>query len=147
MVNNCDKIFFFSENCQHCIEAYELIKKIGVSYFLFVNVDKDVEKIPQFIDRVPCILTKDNKCIVEEGLFTYLNEQLNIEPYMINEMGNTLSDKYSYMDDSGVTMNHVYQFLDKDSEIITPTEEDSKKIINYEQIIKERDQDLQRLNA
>ena len=66
---------------------------------------------------------------------------------MINEIGNTLSDKYSYMDDSGVTMNHVYQFLDKDSEIITPTEEDSKKIINYEQIIKERDQDLQRLNA
>jgi hypoxanthine phosphoribosyltransferase len=50
------------------------------------------------------------------------------------------------MDDSGVTMNHVYQFLDKESEIITPTEEDSKKIINYEQIIKERDQDLQRLN-
>lgn len=146
MVNNCDKIFFFSENCQHCAEAYKLIKKIGVAHFLFVNVDQDSEKIPPFIDRVPCILTKDNKCIVEQGLFTYLNEQLNIEPYMINEMGQTLSDRYSYMDDSGTTMNHVYHFLDKDTQIITPTEEDSKKIINYEEIIKERDQDLQMLN-
>lgn len=146
MVNSCNKIFFFSENCQHCAEAYELIKKIGVSHFIFVNVDKDPEKIPPFIDRVPCILTKDNKCIVEQGLFLYLNEQLNIEPYMINEMGNTLSDRYSYMDDSGTTMNHVYQFIDKEQPIITPTEEDSNKIINYDQIIKERDQDLQMLN-
>ena len=65
---------------------------------------------------------------------------------MINEMGNTLSDRYSYMDDSGTTMNHVYQFLDKEQPIITPTEEDSNKIINYDQIIKERDQDLQMLS-
>jgi hypothetical protein len=70
---------------------------------------------------------------------------LNIEPFMIKEMKG-LSDTYSYMDNSGINLNHMFQFLDKDNKIITPSESDNNKIINYDSFIAERDNDLKIIN-
>jgi hypothetical protein len=135
-----NNVFFYSEKCNYSKDAYELIKKVGVEKFMFKDVEK-IEDLPKIIDRVPSILTKDMRVYVEEELFVYLNDMLNIEPFMINEMGG-LSDKYSYMDNSGVNLDHTYQFLDKNNKIITPSESDNNKIINYDSFIAQRDNDL-----
>jgi glutaredoxin len=134
-------VFFYSEKCVHCKEAYELIKKIGIDKFIFKDVEKEDELLPS-IDRVPSILTNEMKVYADDDLFRFLMEMENIEPFMVNEMGSTLSDSYSYVDNSGVKLDHSFQFLDKDAKIITPSESDNNKILNYDKFIAERDNDL-----
>lgn len=141
-------VFFFSLRCMHCKEAYELIQKIGVSKFVFQNID-EIDNIPSIIDRVPCLLSNEKKMYTEDALFAYLKSLLNVEPFMINEMGGSLSDNYSYMDNSGGQLNHEFQFLNgnnADFKIITPSDGDMKKIINYDQFLAERDNDLKIMN-
>jgi hypothetical protein len=137
--NEPQDIFFFSQKCMFCKEAYDLIQKIGVNKFVFVNVDDD-SNIPTFIDRVPSILSSEKKVLVDTGLFSYLNSKLSVDPFMVNEMSKT-SDGYSYLDDSQ-QLNHSYEFLNNPSKIITPTETDVKKILSYEDIMQNRDNDL-----
>jgi len=133
----------------YCKEAYELIKKIGIDKFLFKDVEKE-ENLPDVIDRVPALLTQDeNKNItiyVEDELVKYLLELMNVEPFMVNEMGSSLSDKYSYMDNSGVKLDHSFQFLNMDYKINTPSESENNKIINYDKYVAERDNDLKIIN-
>ena len=115
---------------------------------MFKDVEKE-ENLPDIIDRVPTLLTQNEDKIniyVEDNLVKYLLEMLNVEPFMVNEMGNSLSDKYSYMDNSGVKLDHSYQFLDKDNKINTPSESDNNKIINYDKYVAERDNDLKLIN-
>lgn len=123
-----------------------MIQKIGVSKFVFQNID-EMESIPPLIDRVPCVLSNEKKLYTDDQLFEYLNGLLNIEPFMIKEMGGSLSDNYSYMDNSGGELNHAYQFLDDEFKIITPTEGDVDKIINYDQFLTERDNDLKLMSV
>ena len=147
-MSNQPNVFFFSLRCKHCKEAYELIQKIGISKFVFQNID-EIEEIPPIIDRVPCLLSNEKQMYTEEGLFTYLNSLLNVEPFMIKEMGKSMSDNYSYMDNSGAQLSHEFQFLNGNNtefKIVTPSEGDMKKIINYDQFLAERDNDLKTMN-
>ena len=139
-------VFFFSRRCQHSKEAYDIIQKIGVSKFVFQNID-EVDSIPALIDRVPCVLSNEKKLYTDDALFDYLNQMMNVDPFMINEMGGSLSDNYSYMDNSGGELNHAYQFLDSDFKIMTPSEGDVDKIINYDQFLAERDNDLKLMSV
>jgi glutaredoxin-related protein len=136
-------ILFFSEQCNHCSSIIDKIKDIGISKYLLINVDK--EQFPNFVDRVPCLLTNEKNVLIEDGLVKFLNKQLNIEPFMVNEMGK-VSDQYSYIEENGV-LEHNFQFVNKESKIITPNEDEVKKIINYEKILEERDNDLKGLLA
>jgi glutaredoxin len=139
-------VFFYSEKCEHCKDAYALIKKIGIDKFIFKDVEKDTD-LPPMIYRVPSVLTSEMKVYVDDDLFRFLLELENIEPFMVNEMGNTLSDSYSYVDNSGVKLDHSFQFLDKNVKINTPSESDNNKIINYDKFISERDNDLKNING
>ena len=134
-------VFFYSEKCVYCKEAYDLIQKIGVDKFVFVNVENE-SQIPDIIDRVPMIMTQDKMILKDQELFNHLLKQSNIEPFMVHEMGGSLSDRYSYVDNSSMELDHSYSYIDKEYKINTPSESDSKKIINYDQFIAERDNDL-----
>lgn len=139
-----NRIFYYSEECSYCKEAFEMINKIGVEKFVFKDIEQEKD-IPNIIDRVPTLLTSENNNVdiyYEEKLFKYLDDMLHIEPFMVNEMGSGLSDKYSYVDNSGLNLDHVYQFLDKETKINTPSESDNNKIINYDKFVSERDNDL-----
>jgi hypothetical protein len=65
----------------------------------------------------------------------------DVDPFMINEMGK-MSDKYSYMDNTNQVIDHNYKFLNREERIITPNEEDNKKIVNYDDYLAQRDNDL-----
>lgn len=140
-------IFYFSEKCMYCKKAFELIKKDGNDKYFFVNVEHE-ENVPNTIDRVPTIVSSENRKIyMDDELFFYLMRKINIEPFMVHEMGGTISDRYSYIDNSGVTLDHAYQFLDKDNRINTPSESDTKKILSYDQYVAQRDNDLKIINS
>ena len=133
-------IFFYSEKCMFCKEAYMMINKIGKDDFEFRNIE-NVVQLPEQLDRVPCILV-ENKLLFEDSLFEYLKSKIHIAPFMINEMGSTLSDKYSNMDDSGTNLDHNYLFLNKEFKINTPSESDTQRIVDYDKFLAQRDNDL-----
>ena len=133
-------IIFLSEKCKYSSEAYSLIRKIGVDKFKFVNVEEQ-EFLPNEIDRVPAILTVEKKLLFEQELFEFLYKMQDVDPFMINEMGQ-MSDKYSYMDNTNQVIDHNYKFLNREERIMTPNEEDNKKIVNYDDYLAQRDNDL-----
>jgi hypothetical protein len=133
-------IIFLSDKCKYSSEAYTLIKKIGVDKFKFVNVEEQ-QFLPDEIDRVPAILTAEKKLLFDQELFEFLYKMQDVDPFMINEMGQ-ISDKYSYMDNTHQVIDHNYKFLNKEERIITPSEEDNKKIVNYDEYLQQRDNDL-----
>jgi hypothetical protein len=133
-------IIFLSEKCKYSSEAYSLIRKIGVNKFKFVNVEEQ-EVLPKEIDRVPAILTAEKKLLFDQELFEFLYKMQDVDPFMINEMGK-MSDKYSYMDNTNQVIDHNYKFLNREERIITPNEEDNKKIVNYDDYLAQRDNDL-----
>ena len=133
-------IIFLSEKCKYSSEAYSLIRKIGVDKFKFVNVEEQ-EVLPKEIDRVPAILTAEKKLLFEQELFEFLYKMQDVDPFMINEMGQ-MSDKYSYMDNTNQVIDHNYKFLNREERIMTPNEEDNKKIVNYDDYLAQRDNDL-----
>ena len=125
-----------------------MIEKIGKDKFVFRCVDVPNIPIPPQVDRVPCLATNDRKLYMEDTLFNYLKSRLqsDIQPFMIKEMGSSMSDNYSYMDESGANLDHSFQFLNQDFKINTaPNEEDNRRIVNYEQFVAERDNDLKLL--
>jgi hypothetical protein len=136
-------VIFFCNRCVHSQDALNRIKKIGEDNFIFVNIEED-KSIPEFIDRVPAILTSEKKVLVDDALFDFLSK-LTIDddtaPYMVNEMSG-LSDKYSFMDDSKSIFDRNFEFIDKPFTIITSGNEDNKKILNYEEALAKRDNDL-----
>lgn len=135
------ELFFYSTKCMYSKDAYSLIMKIGKENFEFVNVEMNND-IPHQVDRVPCI-QKGGHFMFEDELFEYLKMRIDITPFMINEMGSKISDKYSYMDESGVNLDHNFLFLNKDFRIITPTtDSDNNRIIDYEKFLAQRDNDL-----
>lgn len=135
-------VFFFSEKCMFCKEAYIIINKIGKDDFEFRNIEnQNINTLPKQLDRVPCLLV-DNNYLFEEKLFEYLKSKVDIVPFMINEMGSTFSDKYSYMDESGLNLDHNYLFLNKEFLINTPSESDTQRIVDYDKFLAERDNDL-----
>lgn len=141
------QIFFFSNHCKFCQEAYNLINKIGKDNFVFVCIDTE-KNIPPFIDRVPVLMlppkTQNTKpeILYEKELFQYLYEKSNVSPFMKHEIGNSISDSYSYINNDG-ELDHSFSYLDKNSDImITNEEKTSDKSIDYDRLLQERSKDL-----
>ena len=142
-------IYFYSERCEWCRKANTLIEQIGPKRFLFVNAMAPTHPLPPFVDRVPMILTQEKRVVADDELFGYLNAKLDIAPFMVKEMAG-LSDTYSYISTdspNGATgVNHSYDFLSEgEKPIITPTNEDCERIVNYEKFVSERDNDLKQI--
>jgi hypothetical protein len=141
------QIFFYSQKCDYCKEAYELLEKIGLNNFILICIEKE-NKIPPFIDRVPTLMlppqTENTKpqILFESDLFTFLYNKLNIPPFMKNEMGDSISDNYSYIN-GDVELDHNFSFLNKNDEtMITNPEEKSNNSISFDKLLESRTKDL-----
>lgn len=143
-------IYFYSERCDWCRKANSMIEQIGAKKFLFVNATAPAHPLPPFVDRVPMILTQDKRVMADDALFEYLSRKLDVAPFMIKEMAG-LSDSYSYISsespNGAVGVDHSYDFIaGAPKMIITPSkEEDRERILNYEQFVSERDNDLKHI--
>ena len=62
---------------------------------------------------------------------------------MIKEMGSSMSDNYSYLNEN--TLNHNFEFIDKPTNINTPKDDDNKMNINFDQYLASRDHELKSL--
>jgi hypothetical protein len=136
-------VIFVSRDCEWCKQAIALVSPKDANRYLMVDV-ANAPNLPKCVDRVPTLLSHEKKLYQDDALFDYLRARNEVNPFMIKEMSG-LSDCYSYLGDDTNTngMSHAYNFLSEgDSTIPTPTDEDKERIVNYDQFIAQRDNDL-----
>ena len=134
------KTIYYSNKCQHSRELITLITKNNVKNLFEYRCVDTSNNIPPTIRSVPTLFVQDNqnnKLMVGEEIFNYINtltqnnqdnnnqniDQSNVaegDPaaWHINEMGNSYSDMYSFIDDKSSSIGHSFSFLEG-SELIT----------------------------
>lgn len=156
-------VLYYSKYCKNCEKLlYELGKSDISKQIHFLSIDKRVNKnqktyivldngcqvfLPPNITKVPSLLllNKGNKIIVGNDVMNYFKPQLtqqkvqatrnNMEPlaFSLYEMGTSMSDNYSYLDqsnesmsakgDGGLRQMHSFVTLDFNQKIHTPPED------------------------
>lgn len=156
-------ILFYSDFCEHSKALVTTILKYQLRNHFTIHCVDSSHNLPKDIDRVP-MLMHENKLLSDEGLFNYIEQiaetasvKKNIAPFMVSEMGNSISDTYSYLEDDGAT-NIVHSFVHlKDGEqvnnerIYTPDDDSAvasdNKSTNYEDLLTRRENELSGFTA
>ena len=174
----------YCENCKKIL--YELGKSDFKKNVHFLSIDKRRQRdnkiyivldngheifLPPNITSVPTLLLldKNNKLLVGQEVFTYLAPKMRNEKYVATrqnggeplafstyEMGSTLSDNYSYLDQSPQDMNakgnggmrqmHSFVSLGSNQQIYTPDEDyvpDKVGEIDISKLRSQRQQDVE----
>lgn len=180
-------VLYYSKYCENCRKLlYELGKTEIQNSIHFLCIDKRVNKggktyiqldngqlifMPPNIVKVPTmlLLNKDNKLLIGNDVYNYIRPQLheekraavqyNGEPlaFSLYEMGSTLSDNYSYLDqspesmsakdgDGGLRQMHSFVTINHNDKIETPPDDyepDKVGEVDLGQIQATREQDIQ----
>jgi len=156
-------VLYYSKYCENCKKLlYTLGKTKKQKQMHFLSIDKRVQRgnqlfivlengkeilLPPAITKVPSLLllNKGNKILVGEDVMNYLRPQIyqekqaavksNQEPlaFSMYEMGTSMSDNYSYLDqssdemkakgDGGLRQMHSFVKLHQQEKIETPPED------------------------
>ena len=157
-------VLYYSKYCDNCKKLlYEIGKTKIQKNIHFLSIDKRVQKaekwyivldngrqifLPPNIVKVPSLLllNKGNKILIGDDVLNYLRPQIyqekhqatqnNMEPlaFSIYEMGSSLSDNYSYLDQTseemsaakgngGMRQMHSFVRLNQIDKIQTPPED------------------------
>ena len=180
-------VLYYSKYCENCRKLlYELGKTKMQNGIHFLCIDKRVNKsnkiyiqldnghmiyMPPNIVKVPTLLllNKGNKLLVGNDVYNYIRPQVheekrvavkrNGEPlaFSLYEMGSTLSDNYSYLDqtaesmsakdgDGGLRQMHSFVKINQNDKIETPPDDyepDKVGQIDLGKIQASREQDIQ----
>tara|TARA_B110001454_G_scaffold218409_1_gene246282 strand:- start:1750 stop:2310 length:561 start_codon:yes stop_codon:yes gene_type:complete len=156
-------VLFYSKYCDYCKKLlYEIGKSKIQKSIHFLSIDKRTVRnnkiyiildngkqifLPPNITKVPSLLllNKNNRILIGEDVLNFLRPQIyqekekatqnNMEPlaYSTYEMGTTLSDNYSYLDQTneemmakgsgGIRQMHSFVKLNHNETINTPPED------------------------
>jgi hypothetical protein len=146
-------LLFYSKSCDHCKDVINIIIKNNIrEQFLFVSVDENRYKIPQFVTHVPTILTKQKHVLFNKSLVTYVENIIqsmsvnnnDISPFSLSDTG--YSTQYTWLTDNGydnegkLSEDKIqYTALNLDTKIFTPPEADiSNKSNKFDDSIYEK---------
>ena len=150
-------VLFVSNYCAHCKQVLAMLSKKGLrSHFLIANVDKHSAQLPSFVQRVPTILTENKEVLVDAGVFSYLDAMaqryaaVDIQPFYAGDMGNHVSDKYSYIEEGSQSgARRAFGLIGDESYTInTPKEEDfsgNKGSSSMDALMADRENDIKRI--
>lgn len=134
-MKNLDIIYlFYSEYCEYCIEVLEIIKKFKLDYIKLVCVDRE-EKLPQVVDRVPLVITSQNKIIVDDEVISYLTELHRKSLDSISALVDDQSSSFSFIDEDEEkkeVVNRGFNFIGDSSSDNCENNKDIKSMTNIE---------------
>ena len=151
------EIIFYSNQCIPSKQLLSILTKNSIeNNFRLICIDEKNVNLPNYLTKVPTLVTKNKNILVEDDLFNYINELLkkntnkdDIDAYF-PELSNGFSDSYSYLDDGNKSHAHTFSYLDMNlPQITTPDDKDystnnKKKGDNsdYDRLLKERESDI-----
>jgi len=151
-------ILFYSN---HCVFSRQLLADIAThgirELFILVCIDARTDQLPDFVDRVPLVLTLDRRVLTDDAAFAFAaglaavapagtggTEDAAVSPWSTVEMGSRgLSDKFSFLEhDAGY--GHNFVDVSSNPTIHTPDESPGKpsKTPSLESYIAMRDNDI-----
>lgn len=126
---NRKDVLFFSNFCEYSTEILNLIvKKNAKPDFVMVCVDSNKYQLPNFVDRVPLIYTKNDELVYDDSIIKYLemlypNEVVEIMPWSLQQPTN-YSNQFSFLLDDTIDMqNKGYTMLGYDQKIATTADD------------------------
>lgn len=113
-------VVFYSQRCQYCTELLGLIVNRGLrDRFVLICVDTNIQRLPDFVDRVPLIYRPPSGCIItEDDVFAYVDSlapvahkpqaqqppqpeaPAEVLPYSLQQSAN-YSDTFSFLGETG----------------------------------------------
>lgn len=148
-------LLFYSLYCEHSNALLSFLTRKGMKEaFMLVNVDKHHARVPPFVTIVPTLFTGKD-VLVEDQLNAFIEQEAEkhgpsvpVDAYYDQEMGNGISDSYSYLGDATEQqrVERAFALVSNDCAIATPKEDDfgkgarSSEIDNYKS---ERDKDIE----
>lgn len=149
-------ILFFSNFCDYSKEILNLlIRKNMKQAFMTVCVDTNKYKLPDFIDRVPLIYTRNGEVLYDETIVQYIEavapKEDDILPFSLQEP-NGYSDQFSFLENTMDTGNKGYTMLGYEQRIMAPADDENKDngksrfdASLLDQYMQERDNDIKQL--
>jgi thiol-disulfide isomerase/thioredoxin len=147
-------VLFLAKSCEYCKELLSIVEGTGdiIMKLDVVYVEDMRSNLPKFVDRVPLLLLQEEGILLhDEQLFDYIKSKENVLGFVSGEMGGSLSDTYSFMEDEissklPKTLDHHFSFLENGEPKITDVEKEnsaeSKKIVSYDAYLEDRDRDM-----
>lgn len=134
-MKNIDTIYlFYSEYCDYCIDVIEIVKKFKLDYIHLVCVDKE-EKLPHVVDRVPLIMTSQNKIIIDDEVVSYLTNLNTKALESISALMDDQSSAFSFIDEDEEkkeVFNRGFNFISDSTVDNVATDNDIGSITNIE---------------
>ena len=70
-------ILFISKKCNHCVELVNMINKTELNFEIKIIDIKNMQDMPDFLDRVPLLLIEsENKILHDEELFNFMKNRI-----------------------------------------------------------------------
>lgn len=108
-------LLFYSNYCNYCKSLLSLLIKKNVrDQFLLICVDKKELSIPNFVDRVPLILTSKKEIYIDDALQRYIDKktqetiEADVMPFMFS--GGINSSQYTYITSDGSSYDESVNF-------------------------------------
>jgi hypothetical protein len=134
-MKNVDTIYlFYSEYCEYCIDVLEMIKKFNLTYINLICVDNET-KLPQVVDRVPLIITPQNKTIVDDDVISYLTKLYNASLDSISALVDDQSSAFSFIDEDEEKKEVVkrgFNFIAETNDDYSASNSDIQSVTNIE---------------
>lgn len=133
-------LFFYSKSCKFCAQFSELLNRVPNEIkqnFVPICIDDPTIRLPPYLQVVPTIQIYDDggrrHVLQDKHAFEWLNQYsqkpIETEAYAIGEMGSSLSDCYSFLEEqenTKISSDRAYTSLEQlDSFFITTPAEGS----------------------
>jgi hypothetical protein len=142
-------IVFYSNLCSYSNEIINLIKENNIDkQLMLINIDDDKISLPNFIKVVPTIyLIKEKMLIIDESILSWIENKKKIFSSDINGYNNNVfSENFSDLQDSELQHNgDFFSSINEDFHINFSSESETKKKLDFNDIQRERSNDLKQL--
>lgn len=131
-------LYFYSKSCKFCGQFSEMLNRVPVQIkqnFVPICIDDPTIRLPPYLQVVPTIQIYDDggrrHVLQDKHAFEWLNQYsqkpIETEAYSIGEMGSSLSDCYSFLEENEntkISSDRAYTALEQlESFFITTPEE------------------------
>lgn len=137
-MNNIESknFLFYSNYCDYCIDVLNVLKNLNMENNINIVCIDNQGKLPQVVDRVPMIITSNNKVIADDDVVTFITEMYNGTLESVAALMHDTSSAFSFIDEdeelNEIQMRHFEFIQDENIEVGRQTQEDLKSISNVE---------------
>ena len=142
-------IVFFSTLCSYSNEIINLIKDNNLDKeLMLINIDDDQISLPDFIKVVPTVyLIKEKTLIIDDSILSWIDNKKKVLSIDINGYNNNVfSETFSDLQHEELQHNgDFFSSINEDFHIDFSNDNETKKKIDFNDIQRERSNDLKLL--